>query len=387
MDMDRLTTLNPRRIIWCCEQQGISVEQLAADVAIAPTTLHKALAGEPALSVRQLRKIAAYFNRSLLFFLEPEPVNEARVHSVQFRTIANQKTQLAPKLAAFIERVEQQRQVYLSLLEDVGEELGAGWYPAGFDLRNQSIHEVAARVRSWLGLTDKTSFAGLRRAVEAKGIMVVVSNGYAGQWQIAKESPVRGFSLYFDDYPVIAIKKQASEGAQSFTLMHELGHLLLHRDSFIDDEDDFYSHRHNEVGANEFAGLVLVPDSFMAQIDMAGLPTGDVTACDAWLKVYAQRWAVSVEAILRRLHNAGKLPPNYYRGYRRWKQSVPIPEVDARGARYRHKEPARVFGEGFVSTVLEALHSKQITLARASSYLDNLKIKDLRRLKETHAHI
>jgi len=65
---------------------------------------------------------------------------------------------------------------------------------------------------------------------------------------------------------------------------------------------------------------------------------------------------------------------------------LPIPEGGG-GSRYRYKEPLRMFGESFVRTVLDALHSQQITLARASTYLDNLKIKDLRRLEETHARI
>lgn len=385
--MDKLANLNPSRINWCCAERGISIEQLAEETAIAPATLARAMAGEPVLSVRQLRKIADHFQRGLLFFLAPEPVNEARVHSVQFRTLANQKTELSPKLAAFVERVERQRQVYLSLLEDLGEAIGDNWYPAELDVGSQPIASLATRVRTWLGLTDNTTFAELRRAVEAKCIMVVVSNGYAGQWQIAKESPVRGFSLYFDQYPVIAIKKQASEGAQSFTLMHELAHLLLHRSSFIDDDDDFYSHREQEAAANAFAGLVLVPDRFLTSIDLAGFPATDIAACDGWLKPYTQRWAVSAEVILRRLHDAGLLPGNYYRDYRQWKQSLPIREADGGGARYRYKEPLRVFGENFVNTVLDALYSRQITLARASTYLDNLKIKDLRRLEETHARL
>jgi len=47
----------------------------------------------------------------------------------------------------------------------------------------------------------------------------------------------------------------------------------------------------------------------------------------------------------------------------------------------------RVFGKSYVGTVLDALHEQRITLARASSYLDNLKIADLRQLEDTHAGI
>jgi maltose-binding protein MalE len=40
--------------------------------------------------------------------------------------------------------------------------------------------------------------------------MVIVSNGYNGPWQIDKSDPTRGFCLYYDTLPIIAIKKQQS---------------------------------------------------------------------------------------------------------------------------------------------------------------------------------
>ncbi len=384
--MEKAHAINPHRIAWCCDEQGLTIEQLAKDVGIALATLERAIDGEDALSINQLRNIAAYFNRGMLFFLEHEPVNETKVHSPQFRTLSNQKPELSPKLKALVERVEHQRQVYISLLEDLGEDTGNNWYPDILQLDANRVKQAAASVREWLGLTDGNDFWQIRRIVENKGILAFVSNGYNGQWQIAKENPIRGFSLYFDIFPVIVIKKQSSEGPQAFTLMHELAHLLLHRESFIDDEADFYSYQGKERVANEFAGNVLVPDNYLAQVDTASFPTDDVTAYDNYLKEYRKRWCVSGEVILRRLLDEGLLPQERYQAYRDYKAALPIPEGGG-GARYRYKEPLRMFGESFVRTVLDALHSQQITLARASTYLDNLKIKDLRRLEETHARI
>jgi hypothetical protein len=39
-----------------------------------------------------------------------------------------------------------------------------------------------------LGLPNSVDFDVLRQAVEDKGIMVFVSNGYNGQWQIEKNN-------------------------------------------------------------------------------------------------------------------------------------------------------------------------------------------------------
>ena len=50
--------------------------------------------------------------------------------------------------------------------------------------------------------------------------------------------------------------------------MHELGHLLLHKTSSIDDDSDLHAHQGHEYEANHFAGLVLVPEHFLDRIDL-----------------------------------------------------------------------------------------------------------------------
>ncbi|EQD55692.1 hypothetical protein B1A_11848, partial [mine drainage metagenome] len=47
--------------------------------------------------------------------MEEGSVDEAQVHTPQFRTLANQKPELSARIKALIERVERQREVYLSL--------------------------------------------------------------------------------------------------------------------------------------------------------------------------------------------------------------------------------------------------------------------------------
>ena len=81
------------------------------------------LDGKAGLTFNQLAKIADFFGRGVLFFLEENPVQEDKAHSVEFRTLANQKPNLSLKLRKLIERVEFQRDRYLSLIEDLAYEL------------------------------------------------------------------------------------------------------------------------------------------------------------------------------------------------------------------------------------------------------------------------
>lgn len=380
--MERISAINLDRIRWCCADAGVTLDNLASELGIAPASIERLNAGEDALTFNQLRKIADYLGRGVLFFLEPEPVDEARVHTPQFRTLANQKPELSNKLKALIKRVEKQRDVYLSLREDLDETDRPFFNPP--QIQAQNMHETTRIVRSWLELKEVNNFDSYRAALEAKGILVFRSNGYNGKWQIAKESPIYGFALYDESCPVIVVKKQDWDTQQSFTLMHELGHLLIHKISSIDDERDMYSHQGMERDANAFAGQVLVPDSFLLRIQDASRPQ-DVSEYEIWLKEYTKAWGISTEVVLRRLLDVGRLPQNLYEGYRQWRKTTVVLEKDGGNREWRSREPKHIFGDVFVRTVFDALNARKITLNKASNYLDSLTIKDIHKLEHYYA--
>jgi len=375
--MERIQSINPERILWCCTDHGTTPEELALAAGISPATMAHVLAGEGGLTFAQLSKMAAVFGRGALFFLEQGPVDAGQVHTPAFRTLANQKPELSAKLKVLIERVEKQRAIYMSLREDLEGEAFPAFHPPR--LPRQDPVEAARIARRWLGLADSNTFDSYRAAIEARGILVFRSNGYNGKWQIAKESPILGFSIYEPACPVIVVKKLPWESQQSFTLMHELGHLLLHRSSSIDDEADMQSHRGHEREANAFAGQLLVPHGFLQNISDDARPN-DPAGFDEWLKPQARQWGVSTEVILRRLLDAGRITQLQYASYRHWRAEQPLPNLDGGSRAYRHREPTHIFGDKFVRTVLDAVNNRQITLAKASGYLDGLKIKDLHQL-------
>jgi Zn-dependent peptidase ImmA (M78 family) len=380
--MERIQSINPERILWCCADSGLTPGDLASRLNIAASSMERVMAGVDGMTFNQLRKVADYFGRGVLFFLEKGPVDEAKVHTPQFRTLTNQKPEVTPTLRKLIERVEKQREVYLSLLEEMDESERVRYTPP--NLQGKSIPETAQIVRRWLDLRDANDFDSYRASLEAKGILVFRSNGYSGKWQIPKENPILGFTLYDPDCPVIVVKKQSSESRQAFTLMHELGHMILHKSSSIDDEHDLHSHKGREREANAFAGHLLVPDAFLGTINEADRPD-DASQFDVWLERQCKAWGVSCEVILRRLLDAGRLPQREYSAYRQWHAKLIEPQSDGGSRKYRHREPRHVFGDTFVRTVLDALSARQITLAKASNYLDSIKIKDLHSLESYYA--
>jgi transcriptional regulator with XRE-family HTH domain len=102
--MQRIQGINVHRIEWCCQEQGTTPGQLAADVGISAATMNRVMANEAGLIYAQLKKIADYLGRGVLFFLEQEAVQPQNVYTPQFRTLTNQKPNMSAKVRLLIQR-------------------------------------------------------------------------------------------------------------------------------------------------------------------------------------------------------------------------------------------------------------------------------------------
>ena len=131
---------------------------------------------------------------------------------------------------------------------------------------------------------------------------------------------------------------------------------------------------------------MLVPDEFLARIQDATRPA-NAAEFDVWLSRERKAWGVSAEVILRRLLDSGRLQQHQYTAYREWRSNLVFPEGDGGSRAYRHREPKHIFGDTFVRTVLNALSGRHITLSKASSYLDGLKLNDLHQLERYYAGV
>lgn len=375
---ERIRNINFNRVEWCCRDFGIDVENLPDEVVGLTESALDRLRSDSELTYKQLKALADYFHRGVLFFLDDGAPVVEKVHSPQFRTISNQSPDLPSEVRRLIKRVERHRDIFLSLNDeaDIQE-----FIPP--KLKAPSPHSMAEATRIWLSLPEKRTFEVYRSAIERKGVLVFRTNGYAGEWQIPKLCEVTGFSLYFSVCPVIVVRKTNSEARQSFTLMHELAHLILHGASSIDTLDTFRARGAGiEAEANIFAGLVLINDEELSKANYKQLPSKDVSEYDDLLKAVTSMYGVSTEVVLRRLVDTGKLHKQYYAAYRAWKDTLPVSE-ESKGSRlYRHREPSHLFGRPFVASVLNALSRDEISLSKASSFLDNISLKDIHKLED-----
>ena len=126
---------------------------------------------------------------------------------------------------------------------------------------------MAERVREYLGIPlagqyqwpdDETALKAWRSALQASGIFV-----FKDAFRVDTYS---GFSLYDDEFPIIYVNNSSTKTRQTFTLFHELAHLLFHT-SGIDTLEDRYiprlpeQQRRLEILCNSFAAEFLVPEA------------------------------------------------------------------------------------------------------------------------------
>jgi len=146
-----------------------------------------------------------------------------------------------------------------------------------------------------------------------------------------------------------------------------------------------------EKEANEFAGKCLLPKEIMQEkIYNKEIPS-DVKDYDIFFEDLSNELCVSVESIVVRLLNEKKIHQKDYNDYKTHKekqrsiQANPVSSGQPR-KRYRYTEPVNIFGSKYVNIMLSALDDRLITLNKASDYLDNLKIKEFKKLRDYALH-
>jgi Zn-dependent peptidase ImmA (M78 family) len=377
--MERIKDINFQRIAWCCAQAGIGPSELAAKLHINAESWRKLQSGESGLTFAQLKRVAEFFGRTVFFFLEPDAPDGKKILSAQFRTIRAKNEDLSPSLARLIELAEKQRLAYISVRDDLGYEPTPFAPPVR--AKGDTLDKYALSVRKWLTWDTMSTYDERRLAIESRGALVFQPHGYKGAWQIETDSDVIGLSLYYAEHPILLVRKQRDDSRMSFTLAHELAHIVLHKDSVADFESELHSQLQREVEANEFAAELLLPKHLVLGFDADHPPQNPEQFSD-WLQPLTKQHGVSAAMALLRLTRLNVVSGDLYKRYQKFYEIRNAQPAKRGNRKWRHREPKHLFGQGFVSTIFDALAEKKVSLVKASNYLDGLKIHDIKKLQE-----
>jgi len=148
----------------------------------------------------------------------------------------------------------------------------------------------------------------LRSQIEAAGIFVLFVDNLGSHHTEIPVDVFRGFALADDVAPFVAANANDSEGAQSFTMIHELAHLWLGLTgvSGRDGERDI------EKFCNDVAGEFLLPALELQQLDISEA-SGIADAVQV-IGAFAQTRKVSGIMVAYQLHRSGAVGFAFYQG-------------------------------------------------------------------------
>lgn len=253
-----------------------------------------------------------------------------------------------------ITMIEQLRKTIIELKEEMEESLPV-FSPPKMALRNNNIREVSKKVRDWLDSREGNfDFAVWRKKLEDKGVFVFVTSPL-NNWSKTDSEEFRGISIYHKTLPIIIINGSDSYKAKSFTLFHELGHLLMKKTTF--DKSVGESSEREEEMCDQLSGEILMPKDKIKQKPLSNLQEVDIVA----KKFKTSRYATLVR--LKKLSLVNKA--NYRDMVKSIIKNRQSSNKNNRIPRSMAREVRSQYGKIYLETVLEAYYNKCITLHKA----------------------
>lgn len=201
------------------------------------------------------------------------------------------------------------RDFLVSTEEDLGIEKNTVSLPilAG----NATVADFARTIRRFFALDLQAQFKCpsprqfylyLRRQIESHGIFI---NCFTD----IDVEVVRGIAIFDDGIPIIGINDNDRYPAKSFSIIHELVHIIKHQSVTCNEMFSSFSVQQEEVFCNAVAGEVLVSAKALNAYLTANNLT-DISLAD--IETMAKRFNVSKEVITRRLFDTNHFAQDEY---------------------------------------------------------------------------
>lgn len=372
----RARGFNRKILTWARVRAGVSTEALASLIHREVAEVDSWESGNGTPTFRQLEEIASKLRRPVAVFFfsvvpdEPDP-------DAEFRTLPAAEEVEAARDTRFAIRDAHARQIRIL-------ELAKGENPAGerYLLNALTRRSAPSAVREALGVTlevqvswrnDRAAFQEWRAALEAVGVFVFK--------RAFTQMAVSGFCVPHRVAPVIVVNNGTSWTRQTFTLFHELAHLL--RDDYgVTRADPSYMDvlsirdRRIEQVCNRFASECLVPpDDFSVR-------AASCDGTDGQIQELASHYHVSREVILRRLVDDGWVSAtDYERRTALWSRQFFARREGRSGGGNYYATQASYLGQAYLGLAFASYRTGESTIAELSEHL-GVKARSVEKLEE-----
>ena len=378
-------SINPELLKWARKYSGLDLAYVAEKCKLDPQTLDDLEADRIQPTLAQLRQLAKIYHFPIAVFYLPQ-TPDLQVKRPKDRRFLPGFEYLEPSAELNYEfrKVCERREIAIELLANISNPFKK------FDIRStlqQSPENVGTHIRKLLGISiseqmswrdARLAFNSWRNKIESLGILVFQSTN-------VPLSQMRGFSLFYQILPVITVNRKDAYVARSFTLMHELAHIMLRTESLCDMREGegklSEADQRIEVFCNSVAACALVPRADILADERLHQALEPSPIGDAAIRDISISFGVSREVIVRRLLTLGLVDEAFYRGKRSQYEKEHKKSAKSEGG---FVPPALNIlssaGRPFVSLTLENLERGIITTSDASDYL-GIRLKHFEKLQ------
>lgn len=375
--------VNPSILTWAREESGYAVDRVAKRLHVKEERVAAWEKGERQPTLRQLEQLARFLHRPFSIFFLPRPPQLPPLAAEYRRLPGVEPGHESPELRLALRQMLMRRENALNLMEELGEPIRE--FSLNAHLR-ETAAEVGQRLRSAIGVDVATQLGwanewqawnAWRAAVEQSGVLVF-------QFGKIPLQEVRGLALLRTPLPVVAVNGKELPEARSFTLFHEVVHLMLaigheeapalrERRSSTEWDD---VERFAEIAASH----ALVPeDALRNMIGQLGLQAAAWTIEE--VRRIARKFRITPLAMATRLRESGFISWAHYNRWRsEWQSYVASLPPRTGGFATPVGKALNRAGQPFARLVLEALAANRITSVDASRYLD-LKFEHFEKLR------
>ena len=236
-----MPNVNPEILLWARKTANLTRKQAVGKLrirdargvsAVQRLTEYEQGAAAPTRSV--LVRMAQHYRRPLLTFFLPAPPR-SRERGVDFRVLpAGVPAAMSTEVDALLRDVRARQSMIRAVLEDEDEAqplsfVGAATMAAGKEAMLAKLQALLGVDRSnYRSQSDAdAAFRLLRTRAEEAGIFVLLKGDLGSHHTAIDVQVYRGFVIADEVAPLIVINDGDAKTAWSFTLLHEMAHLLL----------------------------------------------------------------------------------------------------------------------------------------------------------------
>lgn len=353
-------------LVWARESLVINRAHASESTGISPKRMVQLESGEKQPTLEELKAFSKTYKRTIATLLLNKPPKEKPLPTDRRTIDSKELGHFHEKTIMAVRKARALAQSFVELREEMGIPFPQFKLSASIQ---DNPKEVAAKVRQLLQLDEIREIENIRFALEAY-IEKVESLGVAVFQLSLTQDNVRGFAIVDDVIPIIGIKRGGEQAhSKTFTLFHELGHILLNEgalcDLLVNPQWEI------EKWCNAFSAEVLVPTSELLRMGLVReyQNQGEKFWAKKDLVELANYFHVGPLAILRGLLENDLTTKAYYKEkHEKWNKPQFGRAKNPEG-RNLAKEAVQEKGKTYIGLAFRAFDQNRINIKDLSDFL------------------